>query len=430
MKPTFKSSRKRSNRVLAGALALAAGSALPACGASSSAGAPGAAAGAGVGGGGGAAANSGSTAGGAGQGSGTGGGAGAAAPSGGSSAAGTTSGSAAGAGRSGGAGAGGAGAGGSGAGGTGSASAGSAGQTSCPGAASDPSSPPQALTLSGNLGAHDPAAYVQGNTLYLAATGLIAKTSSNLTSWAGASSPLQLPSWAASKTGATNLWAPDISYFGGVFHLYYSASTFGSKKSCIGQATKAALESGSWADQGMVICSNDGTSDNWNAIDPNVVVDDASTPWLVFGSFWDGIKAVKLDSSGKRANSTLFSLAHHSGGEEGAWVFKRCDYYYLFISSGACCNGAFDYKILVGRSKSVTGPYLDKAGTDLMSGGGTVLVQGNASWVAPGHNAVIVYGGKTYNMYHALQGSSNGPATLRIAELTWDTDGWPVSGGP
>lgn len=438
MRPMFKSSTKRSTCALAGALALAVGSGLPACGSSSSAGAQGVAAGAGVGGSatpnsggsqsgsGGAAANSGATAGAGGQGSGTSGGAGAAGQSGSSSAAGTTSGGAGAAGRGGGAGAGGV----VGVGGTGGGSAGSGGQTSCTGAADDSSSPPKALTLSGNLGAHDPAAYVQGNTIYLAATGLIAKTSSNLTSWAGTPSPLQLPSWAANKTGATNLWAPDISYFGGVFHLFYSASTFGSKKSCIGQATKTLLESGSWADQGMVICSNDGTSDNWNAIDPNVVVDDASTPWLVFGSFWDGIKAVKLDSSGKRADSTLFSLAHHSGGEEGAWVFKRCDYYYLFISSGACCNGAFDYKILVGRSKSVTGPYLDKAGTDLMSGGGTLLVQGNATWVAPGHNAVIAYNGKTYNLYHALQGSSSGAATLRIAELTWDTDGWPVSGGP
>jgi arabinan endo-1,5-alpha-L-arabinosidase len=50
--------------------------------------------------------------------------------------------------------------------------------------------------------------------------------------------------------------------------------------------------------------------------------------------------------------------------------------------------------------------------------------------VAPGHNAVIAYNGKTYNIYHALAGSSSGQATLRIAELVWDADGWPVSGGP
>jgi arabinan endo-1,5-alpha-L-arabinosidase len=310
---------------------------------------------------------------------------------------------------------------------------GGGGGLSCPGSAYDASNPPQPLTLSGSLGAHDPAAYVVGSTIYLAATGLIGKTSTNLTTWNNASTPLALPSWAASATGATNLWAPDISYFGGVYHLYYAASTFGSNKSCIGQATRAALDGGSWADQGMVLCSNMGETDNWNAIDPNVVIDDAGTPWLAFGSFWSGLKMVKLTSSGARADTMLYSIANGAsskGSLEGGWVFKRCGYYYLFSSWGSCCSGAYDYNIRVGRSTTVTGPYVDKAGTSLMSGGGTLLVQGDASWVAPGHNAVIAYNNKTYNIYHALKGSSGGAATLRISELAWDANGWPVSGGP
>lgn len=322
--------------------------------------------------------------------------------------------------------------GGGGPGGSAGSAAGAGGQ-SCPGATYDSSSPPKALALSGSLGAHDPAAYVAGSTVYLAATGLVGKTSTNLTSWTSTVNPLPLPAWAASATGATNLWAPDISFFGGVYHLYYAASTFGSNKSCIGQATRAALDSGSWADQGMVICSNMGETDNWNAIDPNVVVDDAGTPWLAFGSFWSGIKMIKLTAAGARADTMLYSLANGAnarGSLEGAWVFKRCGTYYLFTSWGSCCTDPYDYNIRVGRSASVTGPYVDKAGTSLMSGGGTLLVQGNASWVAPGHNAVISYGGKTYNLYHALQGGSGGPATLRVAELVWDAGGWPVSGGP
>jgi len=311
---------------------------------------------------------------------------------------------------------------------------GSGGAMSCPGAAYDASNPPQPLTLSGSLGAHDPAAYVLGSTIYLAATGLIAKTSTNLTTWNNAPTPLALPSWAATATGATNLWAPDISYFGGVYHLYYAASTFGSNKSCIGQATRAALDSGSWADQGMVLCSNVGETDNWNAIDPNVVIDDAGTPWLEFGSFWSGLKLVKLDATtGLRADTTLTSLANGAnskGSLEGGWIFKRCGYYYLFSSWGSCCSGAYDYNIRVGRATTVTGPYVDQAGTSLMSGGGTLLVQGNTDWVAPGHNAVITYNNKTYNIYHALKGSSSGAATLRISEIAWDANGWPVSGGP
>jgi arabinan endo-1,5-alpha-L-arabinosidase len=311
------------------------------------------------------------------------------------------------------------------------------GQTACVGSVYDAASPPQLVTLSGSLGAHDPAALVVGNTIYLFATGLSAKTSTNLTSWQNATSPLNpRPSWVADKVpDATNLWAPDISYFGGTYHLYYAASSFGSNKSCIGHATKTDIATGTWADQGTVICSNMGTSDNWNAIDPNIVVDDAGTPWLAFGSFWSGLKIVKMDATtGARADTAaptaIANGANGRGSLEGAWIFKNCGYYYLFSSWGACCDGAYDYNIRVGRSTSVTGPYVDKAGVNLMnSGGGTLLVQGNGSVHAPGHNAVIVYNNKTYNVYHALN-ASNGNASLHIAEIAWDAQGWPVSGGP
>jgi arabinan endo-1,5-alpha-L-arabinosidase len=279
--------------------------------------------------------------------------------------------------------------------------------------------------LTGNLGAHDPDAYVVGNTVYLAATGLSAKTSTNLTSWNAAANPLP------SHNGA---WAPDISSFGGMFHLYYAVSSFGSNKSCIGQATRAALDSGSWTDKGDVLCSNMGTNDNWNAIDPNIVVDDAGVPWMDFGSFWGGIKMVKLNTDGTRADTMLYDLASGPGGGavEGPFIFKRCGYYYLFVSFGSCCSSPYNYTIRVGRSPAVTGPYMDKDGVSLMKGGGTLLVQGNSSWSAPGHNAVIVYDNRTYNVYHALAAPSgqNGTATLRIAEIVWDANGWPVSGGP
>lgn len=311
---------------------------------------------------------------------------------------------------------------------TGSAGAGGGGgsKAACPGAAYDPASPPKALTLSGSLGAHDPAAYVAGKTVYLAATGLAAKTSANLTNWMAAGNPLP------ARGGA---WAPDISYFGGAFHLYYAVSSFGSNESCIGQATRAALDSGSWTDKGNVICSNmGGTKDNWNAIDPNVVLDEAGVPWLALGSFWGGIKMVKLKSDGTRADTMLYDLASGpSGGAiEGGFVFKRCDYYYLFVSFGSCCSSPYNYNMRVGRSKVVTGPYVDKEGKSLASGGGTLLVEGNSSWSAPGHNAVIVYDDRTYNVYHALAAPSgqNGAAMLRIAEIVWSADGWPVSGGP
>ena len=185
---------------------------------------------------------------------------------------------------------------------------------------------------------------------------------------------------AQNVPGATNLWAPDIAYFGGMYHLYYAASTFGSNQSCIGHATKADIATGSWMDQGTVICSNMGTSDNWNAIDPNIVIDDAGTPWMDFGSFWGGVKMIKIDAAtGGRATDDMmvYNIADRPqgrGGPEGSWIFKRCGYYYLFESWGACCDGAYDYNMRVGRSTSVNKDYVDKAGLKLQGGGGGTLV--------------------------------------------------------
>ena len=303
---------------------------------------------------------------------------------------------------------------------------GTTGNDSCPGAAYDAASPPKALMLTGNLGAHDPAAYVVGKTVYLAATGIATKSSPDLTTWT---------SWPAGGGTHAGAWAPDISNFGGMFHMYYAVSSFGSNKSCIGQETRAALDSGTWADKGNVLCSNMGTTkDDWNAIDPNIIVDDAGVPWMDFGSFWSGIKLAKLNTDGTRADMEVHDLASgpSGGAVEGPFIFKRCGLYYLFVSFGSCCSAPYNYTIRVGRSPTVTGPYMDKDGKAMMSGGGTLLVQGNANWSAPGHNAVIVYDNRTYNVYHALAAPSgqNGVATLRIAEIVWDANGWPVSGGP
>ena len=135
---------------------------------------------------------------------------------------------------------------------------------------------------------------------------------------------------------------------------------------------------------------------------------------------------IKIDAAtGARADDTL-RLPRSRTARAGAaasrapWIFKRCGYYYLFSSWGACCDGAYDYNIRVGRSTSVNGPTSTRPASGCSGGGGgTLLVQGNSTVHAPGHNAVIVYNNKTYNMYHALN-ASNGNASLHIAEIAWD----------
>jgi arabinan endo-1,5-alpha-L-arabinosidase len=297
-----------------------------------------------------------------------------------------------------------------------------------------PGTAPSVLPMSGNLGTHDPSVLEEDGVFYELNTGpgLPGKTSSDLAAWSGAPTafPNGNPSWIATQVaGATDLWAPDLSFFGGVHHLYYAASTFGVNVSCIGHATRARLDSGTWADQGSVICSS--RADDFNAIDPNVIVDTDGTPWLAFGSFWSGIKIVQLKSDGTRADSTIRSIASRGGGaNEGAFIVRRCGYYYLFVSFDKCCAGAQStYNVRVGRSPSVLGPYVDRNDVDMMNGGGTQVVAGGNGFAAAGHNAVVFSGDRAFNVYHAYP-TDGSYARLRVAELVWDNQGWPISGGP
>ncbi|HEX2870976.1 MAG TPA: arabinan endo-1,5-alpha-L-arabinosidase [Polyangiaceae bacterium] len=304
----------------------------------------------------------------------------------------------------------------------------------------DPAKPPQVLTLSGSLGTHDPVMIAADGRFYLFSTGnnLAAKTSTNMLQWQNAPevfTSATRPAWIAQAVpGVSNLWAPDISFFGSQYHLYYSASTFGSNHSCIGHLTRPSLSSGTWTDRGQVICSNATGNDNWNAIDPNVIVDQGGTPWLAFGSFWGGIKLIKLTAEGARDGTSLDSLAarpNAGGALEAPFIVRRCGYYYLFTSWDSCCKGASStYNTRVGRSATLAGPYQDRAGVALMQGGGTLLVQGGERYKGPGHNAVVFTNTAAFNVYHSYDANNNGQSVLRIAEVAWDGEGWPVAGGP
>jgi arabinan endo-1,5-alpha-L-arabinosidase len=302
----------------------------------------------------------------------------------------------------------------------------------------DPSRPPTALTLRGNLGAHDPVIIAAAGRYYYYSTGdgIAAKTSPDLLDWSQQPAVFPTtPAWFARAVPAyepRNIWAPDVSYFGGQYHLYYSVSSFGSNRSCIGHATRAALDAGEWTDHEAVFCSNPpGQVDDYNAIDPNVVLDVDGTPWLAFGSFWSGIHLIRLDDSGARSGSELIALASRAGGAiEAPFIVRRCGYFYLFVSFDACCRGADStYNLRVGRSEELAGPYLARDGTPMLAGGGTLVLAAGGPWVGPGHNAVLIDGSRAYNVYHAYA-ADDGASQLRIAELVWDAESWPLSGGP
>ena len=186
-------------------------------------------------------------------------------------------------------------------------------------------------------------------------------------------------------------------------------------------------------DGAATICSNVNSTDNWNAIDPNVILDTDGKPWLLLGSFWSGIKLIALDAQGKRVGTTVTSIANRpndGGAIEGPFMVRRCGYYYLFTSWDTCCKGADStYNIRVVRGTRVPGPFADKAGTAALQGGGTLIARGDATFAGPGGQSVLIDGGKAYLVYHAYA-KSNGAITLRIADLVWDADGWPVPVGP
>lgn len=288
---------------------------------------------------------------------------------------------------------------------------------------------------------HDPSIIKEGETFYLFSTraGISVRCSRDLVRWRLCGDVFaHLPRWAVEDVpGLRGLWAPDVSYFNRQYHLYYSASTFGSNRSSIGLATNQTLDPASdkyrWVDQGKIISSY--PSDDWNAIDPNIVFDEQGQPWLSFGSFWGGIKLRKLDPiTGKLSSEdqTLYSLASRprtkelAGAIEAPVIVRKNGFYYLFVSFDFCCRGRDStYNIRVGRSRLVTGPFSDRSGVPMAGGGGTLLVQSEGRWRGPGHCAILQTQGSEMLIYHAYDAEKRGISTLRIKPLLWDSEGWP-----
>lgn len=295
------------------------------------------------------------------------------------------------------------------------------------------------LDLAGDISpVHDPAIIASGSKYYIYSTGqgISIRESSDLVHWRYTGPVFaEKPAWITTTDPQepNALWAPDLSYFGGRYHLYYSASSFGSNNSCIGHATSSSLDDPSWEDRGAVICSSSGSSpaDDWNAIDPAVFVD-GDNVWLAFGSFWGGLKLIRLDSDGARLGDDFYSLATRANDAvEAPYLVRHGDYFYLFESVDFCCRAASStYKTMVGRAADITGPYLDREGTPLMQNGGTLVLTGDARWRGPGHNAILQTTSGDYNVYHSYDAQSGGAQTLRIARLQWSSDGWPLSAGP
>ncbi len=233
--------------------------------------------------------------------------------------------------------------------------------------------------LRGYLSAHDPSTIIQcKNRYYIFSTGqgILSKSSADKVFWVSGppvfASP---PAWTTSAVpGFSGLfWAPDILYLNNQYYLYYAVSTFGSQVSAIGLVTNPTLDptdpAYQWTDRGLVIGSTNGSP--YNTIDPSFCRDNSGNLWMAFGSYWNGIYLVQLNTTtGLRIppNSPTYQLAHN-GSIEASYLWRRGGYYYLFVNWGSCCDGVNStYNIRIGRSTSITGPYVDRNGINMVVG--------------------------------------------------------------
>ncbi|MDR1557497.1 MAG: arabinan endo-1,5-alpha-L-arabinosidase [Tannerellaceae bacterium] len=296
--------------------------------------------------------------------------------------------------------------------------------------------------------AHDPVMAKEGDTYYVFTTGrgVSRLATKDLKTWE-ALPPVfaEPPAWIAEVLPGSrgSFWAPDIIYHQGKWHLFYASSAFGKNTSVIGHATSPTLDPQSpnhkWTDCGMIVQSVPNR-DFWNAIDPNVIVDENHTPWMNFGSFWGGMKMMKLtdDMMAVAKPEVWYTLSRRlrtfelddtdpgDGAVEAPFIYKHGKWYYLFVSFDYCCRGKdSDYKVVVGRAERVEGPYFDKEGKSMNEGGGSIVAQGDGvKWAGVGHNSAYTIDGRDYFVTHAYD-KETGASKLLIRSISWE-DEWPV----
>jgi len=299
----------------------------------------------------------------------------------------------------------------------------------------------------------DPSIIRQGSTYYAFSTDVAGfpgngnipiHCSQDKMNWTACGSvfPDGMPEWIQQRVpGVQGLWAPDISYFNGLYHLYYNGSKLHTQQTVIGLATNTTLDptdpAYKWVDRGMVLQSQQG--DDFNALDPAILIDADQKVWLTYGSYWSGIKQRQIDAvTGMllTSNPTRYDLATRPGIPnnpiEGASLIHHGGYYYLFVSVDYCCeqnNASNNYKQAVGRSASPHGPFVDENGTRMLNGGGTVLLKGNSTWNAPGGGTAFIDTDNSESLivFHAHNLDKSNTPYQWVKSLKWEND-WPAIG--
>lgn len=290
--------------------------------------------------------------------------------------------------------------------------------------------------LKGDLKVHDPVMIKGGDWYYVFGTGLSSKKSTDKINWVnddGVFANGEVLDWWKKEIPEQKgiLWAPDIHFRDGKYHLYYSVSAWMNFNSSIGYATNVTLDKTNpnykWVDHGLVISFKNG-GEGVNVIDPNVFINQDGSTWLLYGSYQQGLRMVELNpETGKLMveNPTLIKLTSHLG--EGVFLIKGPDYYYIFASRGICCKGIeSNYQIVMGRSKNIEGPYLNKEGKSWVEDNYSLFLAGNEKEPGRGHNGFFNENETTFITYHAYTRSADGKSLLNIKALYLTNDNWPT----
>jgi arabinan endo-1,5-alpha-L-arabinosidase len=283
---------------------------------------------------------------------------------------------------------------------------------------------------------HDPSRPVrEGDRWWIFSTGngISTRHSKDLVTWEeGPPVFKEFPKWHKQvvPTQRGHLWAPDIITHQGEHRLYYSVSAFGKNTSAIGLVTSRALDPTNpdcqWKDKGIIVQSK--REDPFNAIDPHLIITSDGRHWMSFGSFWTGIQLLELDPETGGIHPERKQIRQIAWNEtiEAPAILHHGGYYHLFVNWGQCCRGLQStYEIRIGRSRSIEGPYLDKNGRDLATGGGTLLLASKDTQTGPGHASFISESSGIRMFYHYYDRNRGGYPSLASQPLKWSADVWP-----
>ncbi|MBQ2950179.1 MAG: family 43 glycosylhydrolase [Prevotella sp.] len=177
------------------------------------------------------------------------------------------------------------------------------------------------------------------------------------------------------------------------------------------------------------VAASDGLEDN-DAIDPGLLLDPSTGRlWVSYGTYFGNIRLIELDpKTGERVKGNEpLDIAIDC---EATDLLYRNGWYYLLGTHGTCCDGVNStYNIVVGRSRSVTGPYIDNVGRDMFHGGGKMVIAAGDRVVGPGHfgRTVIDEGVEVMSCHYEADFDQSGRSVLGLRPLLWKNN-WPVAG--